>query len=69
MPFAPLQSLSTLLKLAPGRKDRIVSEAQARVDLARLDDATFTRLYEERIEPCFHGNEQHRVEARRAPAH
>ncbi|HEX8900302.1 DUF3137 domain-containing protein [Vitreimonas sp.] len=33
------------------------------IDLARLDDATFDRLYKERIEPCFVANEADRVEA------
>jgi len=33
------------------------------IDLARLDDATFNRLYKERIEPCFHENEAGRLEA------
>lgn len=33
------------------------------VDLARLDDAMFARLYRERIEPCFATNEEGRVNA------
>jgi hypothetical protein len=33
------------------------------VDLARLDDAVFDRLYRERIEPCFAANEAGRLEA------
>lgn len=33
------------------------------VDLARLDDALFQRLYKERIEPCFASNEAGRVDA------
>jgi hypothetical protein len=32
-----------------------------RIDLAHLDDATFGRLYAERIAPCFAGNETARV--------
>lgn len=33
------------------------------IDLARLDDALFNRLYKERIEPCFASNEQGRLDA------
>jgi hypothetical protein len=33
------------------------------VDLARLDDAMFARLYADRIEPCFAANESGRLEA------
>lgn len=33
------------------------------LDLAHLDDATFQRLYAERIEPCFASNEAARLEA------
>lgn len=33
------------------------------IDLARLDDAAFERLYKERIEPCFAGNENDRLAA------
>ncbi|WP_395648016.1 DUF3137 domain-containing protein [Terricaulis sp.] len=33
------------------------------VDFANLDDATFARLYAERIEPCFHDNEDERIAA------
>lgn len=33
------------------------------IDLARLDDALFDRLYKERIEPCFASNEEGRLEA------
>jgi hypothetical protein len=33
------------------------------IDLARLDDALFDRLYKERIEPCFASNEQGRLGA------
>ena len=33
------------------------------IDLARLDDAAFDRLYKERIEPCFVANENDRVSA------
>ena len=33
------------------------------IDLARLDDAAFERLYKERIEPCFAANENDRVSA------
>lgn len=41
-----------------------MSEAQAQViDLARLDDAAFDRLYKERIEPCFVANENDRLVA------
>lgn len=41
-----------------------MSEAEAQViDLARLDDAAFERLYKERIEPCFIGNENDRLAA------
>lgn len=40
-----------------------MNDATQPIDLARLDDALFARLYRERIEPCFHANEEHRVEA------
>lgn len=41
-----------------------MSETQAQViDLARLDDAAFDRLYKERIEPCFVANENDRLAA------
>ena len=33
------------------------------IDLARLDDALFDRLYKERIEPCFASNEAGRLDA------
>lgn len=33
------------------------------LDLARLDDGAFQRLYKERIEPCFVGNEDARLTA------
>ncbi len=33
------------------------------IDLSRLDDALFTQLYNERIEPCFASNEEARVAA------
>ena len=33
------------------------------IDLARLDDALFDRLYKERIEPCFASNEEGRLGA------
>lgn len=33
------------------------------IDLGRLDDASFQRLYKERIEPCFVANESDRVAA------
>lgn len=39
-----------------------MSDAQV-IDLARLDDAAFERLYKERIEPCFAGNENDRLAA------
>lgn len=39
-----------------------MSDAQV-IDLARLDDASFERLYKERIEPCFAGNENDRLAA------
>ncbi len=35
----------------------------AELDFARLDDAGFQRLYNERIEPCFANNEAARVDA------
>jgi hypothetical protein len=40
-------------------------DAQAReiIDLARLDEGAFQRLYKERIEPCFAANESDRVAA------
>lgn len=40
----------------------MTTESQA-VDFANLDDATFERLYNERIEPCFRDNEDERVAA------
>lgn len=40
-----------------------MNDATQPVDLAHLDDALFARLYQERIEPCFHANEEHRVDA------
>lgn len=40
-----------------------MTTAPERLDLARLDDAMFSRLYKERIEPCFIANETDRVEA------
>jgi len=40
-----------------------LNDASQPIDLAHLDDALFARLYQERIEPCFHANEEHRVEA------
>lgn len=33
------------------------------IDLAHLDDATFSRLYKDRIEPCFSSNEEGRKQA------
>ncbi|MGE0741798.1 MAG: DUF3137 domain-containing protein [Hyphomonadaceae bacterium] len=36
---------------------------QDAIDLARLDDAAFQRLYAERIEPCFAANESDRLSA------
>lgn len=40
-----------------------MDDAAATVDLAHLDDATFQRLYKERIEPCFAANEEGRLAA------
>jgi len=40
-----------------------VTQASEAVDLARLDDAAFERLYRERIEPCFVANEGDRIAA------
>lgn len=41
-----------------------MSETQTQViDLGRLDDAAFDRLYKERIEPCFVANENDRLAA------
>lgn len=41
-----------------------MSDARAEViDLARIDDAAFQRLYKERIEPCFVRNEGDRIAA------
>lgn len=40
-----------------------MNDATQLIDLAHLDDALFARLYKDRIEPCFHANEEHRVEA------
>jgi hypothetical protein len=40
-----------------------LDDASATLDLARLDDATFGRLYRERIEPCFAANEAGRLAA------
>jgi hypothetical protein len=40
-----------------------VSEVQTNVDFSQLDDATFQRLYVERIEPCFAANEDGRQAA------
>ncbi len=40
-----------------------MTQASEAVDLARLDDAAFERLYRERIEPCFVANEGDRVAA------
>lgn len=36
---------------------------EAALDLAHLDEATFQRLYKERIEPCFASNEDDRLAA------
>lgn len=36
---------------------------ETRIDLARLDDAAFARLYEQRLKPCFVANERGRIEA------
>lgn len=38
-------------------------QANAPIDLAHIDDASFARLYAERIEPCFSANEAGRVAA------
>jgi len=38
-----------------------MDDAPPSIDLAHLDDATFQRLYNERIEPCFAENETSRV--------
>ncbi|MEZ6023619.1 MAG: DUF3137 domain-containing protein [Hyphomonadaceae bacterium] len=43
--------------------DQTTPAAPAPLDLAHLDDATFQRLYQERIEPCFAGNESARLDA------
>lgn len=40
-----------------------MDDAAPTVDLAHLDDATFLRLYKERIEPCFATNEGDRLAA------
>jgi len=40
-----------------------LNDATQPIDLAHLDDSLFARLYKERIEPCFHANEEHRLEA------
>lgn len=40
-----------------------MSTAPEVIDLARLDDAAFERLYKERIEPCFVANENDRLTA------
>jgi hypothetical protein len=40
-----------------------LSTAPEIIDLARLDDAAFERLYKERIEPCFVANESGRIAA------
>jgi len=40
-----------------------LNDATQLIDLAHLDDALFARLYKDRIEPCFHANEEHRLEA------
>jgi hypothetical protein len=40
-----------------------LDDAAVTVDLAHLDDATFQRLYKERIEPCFAANEEARLAA------
>ena len=40
-----------------------MDDAAVTVDLAHLDDATFQRLYKERIEPCFAANEEARLAA------
>ena len=40
-----------------------MDDAPQVIDLARLDDAAFQRLYKERIEPCFVANESDRVAA------
>lgn len=40
-----------------------MDDATTTVDLAHLDDATFQRLYNERIEPCFAANEEGRLAA------
>jgi len=40
-----------------------LDDAAPTLDLARLDDATFDRLYRERIEPCFAANEEGRLAA------
>ena len=39
------------------------SDSGDAIDLARLDDAAFKRIYQERIEPCFVANEGDRLEA------
>jgi len=40
-----------------------LDDAPQTLDLAHLDDATFQRLYKERIEPCFASNEEGRLAA------
>lgn len=40
-----------------------MDDAPQTLDLAHLDDATFQRLYKERIEPCFASNEEGRLAA------
>jgi hypothetical protein len=40
-----------------------LNDAPEVIDLARLDDSTFERLYKERIEPCFVANESDRIAA------
>ncbi|MBY0563858.1 MAG: DUF3137 domain-containing protein [Hyphomonadaceae bacterium] len=39
------------------------ADTAPRIDLTKLDDALFQRLYEERIEPCFNANEAGRLDA------
>jgi Protein of unknown function (DUF3137) len=41
----------------------VSDQAAQAIDLARLDDAAFQRLYKERIEPCFVANEGGRIAA------
>jgi len=45
-----------------GRESRVETASQT-IDLGRLDDAGFERLYKERIEPCFAANESDRIAA------